>query len=80
MGGEVGTFLEPEPQQPVRVLVAAALPGRVRVAEVERRIQRSLDLRLLGELRPRSQVIERRRRSGSAPISRIIAVATVSAV
>lgn len=80
MGGEVRALLEPEPQQPVRVLVAATLPGRVRVAEVEPRVKRGLDLCVLGELGSRSQVTERRRCSGSLPISRTIAVATVSAV
>ena len=77
---EVGALLEPEPQQPVRVLVRAALPGRVRVTEVHRRVQRELDPFVAGQLdaavpgdRP-AQVM------GSSRIRSIIAVATSSAV
>lgn len=36
MDGEVLAFLEPEPQDPTGVHVGSALPGRVRITEVER--------------------------------------------
>ena len=39
VSGEVGAFGEVLPEQPVGVLVGAALPGRVRVAEVDLHIQ-----------------------------------------
>ena len=48
--GEVGALLQPEPQQPVGVLVRAALPGRVRVAEVDRHVELELDRCVGGEL------------------------------
>jgi hypothetical protein len=40
---QVGALGEPEPQQPLGVLVGAALPGPVRVAEEEFGLQRDLD-------------------------------------
>ena len=67
-------------QQPVRVvLVAAALPGRAGVAEVDLRSERELDASVTASSLPLSQVIDRRRCSGSRLISRIIASATLSA-
>ena len=66
---EVGALGEVLAQQPVGVLVRAALPGAVRVGEVDR--DAGLDLEL-GVLRtsslPRSQVSDRRSCSGSVVI------------
>jgi len=47
---QVGAFLEPKPEQPVGVLVGAALPGRVGVAEVDRCLQSELDLLVAHQL------------------------------
>ena len=46
--GEVGALREILPQQPICVLVAASLPGRVWVAEVDRHPGRHRDLLMLG--------------------------------
>jgi hypothetical protein len=48
---EVGALREVVAQQPVHVLVRAALPGRVRVAEVDRRAERAADLQVAGHFR-----------------------------
>lgn len=51
VSAQVGAFGEVLPEQPVGVLVRAALPGRVRVAEVHGHVQRG-DLPVQGELGP----------------------------
>src|SRR5206468_12165552 len=48
---EIGPFREVPPQQAVRVLVRAALPGAVRVAEVDLKSGVDPQLRVLGHLR-----------------------------
>src|SRR5271167_2973780 len=45
---EIAALLEPEPQESVGVLVAAALPRRMRVAEVDRRGELEVDAPPLG--------------------------------
>ena len=47
---EVGLLREVLAQQPVRVLVAAALPGAVRVAEVDGHACRGAEVVVLGQL------------------------------
>jgi hypothetical protein len=67
-------------QQPVRVLVRAALPWVVRVAEEHRHRQRGGDRGMAGLSLPRSQVNDRRSCIGSRPMCSINARATTSAL
>ena len=77
---QVSVLVQILAQQPVGVLVGAALPGMVRVAEEHRHRQRRSNRGVVGISRPRSQVKDRRRCTGRRPICSINARATASAL
>ena len=77
---EVGALGQVLAQEPVGVLVAAALPGRVRVAEVDRDAGRSGESDVLGHLRALVPGVVRLNDIGSAVIASRIATSTCSAL
>jgi hypothetical protein len=64
-GGQVGSWREVLPQQGIRILVRAALPGTLRIAEINLHIRSTVKSLCLAISSPRSQVSERRRVAGS---------------
>ena len=60
VAGEVDAFREVLAQQPVAVLVGAALPWAVRIAEVHRQARLDAQLSVLGHLGALVQVSDRR--------------------
>jgi hypothetical protein len=79
VAGEVGAPREVLPQQAVGVLVGAALPRTLRVAEYTWTPLSTLSLACSAISAPWSQVSERRSCSGSSPIAAAIASRTCSA-
>ncbi len=76
---QVFAFREVLPQQSVGVLVRAALPRAVRVAEVNLDARIDLETLVLSHFGSRSQVSERRNSSGRVMMVRAIASRTASA-
>ena len=79
MGAEVGALGEVLGQQAIGVLVGAALPGAVRVTEVDRQADVDPQLGVLASSAPWSQVRDRRSWSGKVVIEAAIASRTASA-
>src|SRR3954468_24515399 len=79
MHAEVGALREVLAQQPVGVLVRAALPGAVGIAEVDAKPSVDPEVCVLRHLRPLTPVSDRRNGSGRVVIVRVIASRTASA-
>src|SRR6478609_5459096 len=77
--GQVAAFGEPMPKEPIGVLVGAALPRRMRVAEVQLGVERELDLFVTGQLDPSVPGDRAAQCCGRSRMVAIIAAATSSA-
>jgi hypothetical protein len=75
---QVGSFREVLSQQPVRVFVAASLPGALRITEVHFHICGHREALMLGHLQTAIPLKERRRDAGSFRRCRLSAATTTA--